>query len=195
MEHRIGIWGDSITWGAVDREGGWADRLKRFFLEKYDDMEVYNLGISGDTSTGVKARFEVECSARETGIVVFAIGINDAMSVGGIQKTNLTTFETNYRWLVEQAQARKSKVVCVGLLRVDESKTVPVRWNSTISYHNEDIEKYDAIIRKVAKEQEVPYVLLEDLFTPEDFFDGLHPNDQGHQALFKRMKDVMESLL
>lgn len=41
----ICIFGDSITWGTSDSEkGGWVERLKVYFGEKYD-IDVYNLGV------------------------------------------------------------------------------------------------------------------------------------------------------
>ncbi len=47
----ICIFGDSITWGACDYEkGGWVERLKIYFLEHTDNIEVYNLGVSDDDS-------------------------------------------------------------------------------------------------------------------------------------------------
>lgn len=46
---RILIFGDSITYGAWDSEGGWADRLKRWAHQHYlangTKLQVINLGI------------------------------------------------------------------------------------------------------------------------------------------------------
>ena len=49
----ICIFGDSITWGAYDPEqGGWATRLRNYFEKQDNDVDVYNLGISGDNING-----------------------------------------------------------------------------------------------------------------------------------------------
>ena len=70
---KIGIWGDSITFGAGDSEkGGWVNRLDEDL-----EVEIHNLGIGGDRSYDLISRFEVECEKMEPDIILFAIGTND----------------------------------------------------------------------------------------------------------------------
>ncbi len=69
---KILIFGDSIAYEAWDREDGWVTRLRKFVDDKIlsapeeDNYyhHIYNLGISGDTSTGVLNRFHAEMNAR-----------------------------------------------------------------------------------------------------------------------------------
>jgi len=59
------IFGDSITWGAYDPEqGGWATRLRNYFEAKNHDVDVYNLGISDDITSGLLNRVEAEVKSR-----------------------------------------------------------------------------------------------------------------------------------
>ncbi len=63
------VFGDSISYGAWDIEGGWVSRLRKFLdkknlSEENFDCKVYNLGISGDNSSGVLNRFEFETRQR-----------------------------------------------------------------------------------------------------------------------------------
>ena len=84
---QILIFGDSITWGAWDEEGGWAQRFKKEIDKKAITANftsyhsVYNLGISGDNTNDLLERFESETQRRldegEEAIILFAIGIND----------------------------------------------------------------------------------------------------------------------
>src|SRR3954471_6815864 len=82
------IFGTSITWGAWDSAGGWAQRLKSFADHNtissnfiYDNP-IYCLGISGETSTDLVERFDLEMNARiakeESVVVIIEIGINDS---------------------------------------------------------------------------------------------------------------------
>lgn len=67
----ICIFGDSITWGASDSEkGGWVERLKIYFGEKYD-INVYNLGISGDATEDLLVRIEKELRSRKSNILEY----------------------------------------------------------------------------------------------------------------------------
>ena len=81
--------GDSITQGYVDLEGGWTQRLRRrldqettvpFGDTTFPAHAVFNLGVSGDTAEGLAARLERELAPRQLGdqtIVVIAIGVNE----------------------------------------------------------------------------------------------------------------------
>ncbi len=74
----ICIFGDSITWGAFDyKNGGWVGRLRNYFEEKDEEIEVYNLGVAGNKTKDLLARFENEVKVRKVDVIVFAIGIND----------------------------------------------------------------------------------------------------------------------
>jgi len=155
------IFGDSITYGAWDKDGGWASRLRKFVDKKnISDPNfyclVYNLGISGDTTTDVLERFEFELKMRlqDELAVVFAIGINDSAFLNETQ-TNyvpLEQFKTNLQSLIVLARKFTSKIIFVGLSPVDEAKTTPVIWDASKSYKNEYIQQYDAAIKHLAQQ-------------------------------------------
>jgi hypothetical protein len=81
--------GDSITQGVVDAEGGWTQRLRRRLDReatfppgevRFPAHAVFNLGVSDDTSEGLLARLERELEPPQLGdqtIVVIAIGANE----------------------------------------------------------------------------------------------------------------------
>ncbi|KKQ27461.1 MAG: Lipolytic protein G-D-S-L family, partial [Candidatus Magasanikbacteria bacterium GW2011_GWC2_37_14] len=101
METRISIFGDSITWGAWDPEnGGWVAQLRRYFEtnENYE-VDVYNLGVSGDTTNDLLIRFNTECLARNRHpqIIIFAIGINDSQYINATDnpRTPIEKFQNN----------------------------------------------------------------------------------------------------
>ena len=83
---KILVFGDSIAYGAWDREGGWVQRLRRFLDEKNSDVLVYNLSIDSDTTEDLLERFEFETKQRIRGdeiILIFAIGVNDSQIFRG----------------------------------------------------------------------------------------------------------------
>ena len=69
------VFGDSTAWGAWDLEqSGWVNRLWLFFArhrDEHEDMEVYNLSISGGTTTDVVRRFKAEAGEREPDVIIF----------------------------------------------------------------------------------------------------------------------------
>ena len=81
------VFGDSVAYGAWDGEGGWVQRLRKSTDAEIPDSEtndlrVYNLSISGDTTGGLLKRFDSETGQRlgeDTFLtIVFAIGLNDS---------------------------------------------------------------------------------------------------------------------
>ena len=195
----ICIFGDSIAWGYNDSEkGGWINRLKCYYQSKNlradEDTDVYNLGVSGNNTNDLLKRFDVELVARlsdDENIVVFAIGINDSQFVISKNDNRVPqdTFRVNLSNLVEKTKQHTNNIVFVGLTRVDESKTIPIPWNTDKNYSNEYIQKYDDIIKDVADKAGAKYISMEDVVGKDDLFDGLHSNTQGHIKIFEIVKE------
>ena len=158
------IFGDSITWGAYDPEqGGWATRLRNYFEAKDNDTDVYNLGVSGDTTADLLNRIEIEVKSREPDLIIFAIGINDAQfihSTNGLH-VSLDEFQQNLAKLLSVAKKFTDKVVFVGLTKVDESKTTPIPWNTDKSYTNENIERLDNAIKKFCEDKKLKFITMD----------------------------------
>jgi lysophospholipase L1-like esterase len=201
---RILIFGDSITYGAWDKEGGWAQRLRKYIDEKiaidpnYYHL-VYNLGISGNTSEDLLKRFELECNARqkEEGdvVIIIAIGENDSQIKNGKAKVEMKQFEKNLESLLKLSKKFTDKVFFVGLCPADESKSDPIPWDTSKSYKNDSIEKYNAAVRKFCEKNNLEFI---DVFSnlikmnyKELLDDGIHPNTEGHQQIFEIIKDYL----
>lgn len=191
------FFGDSITYGSRDREGGWVDRLKRVAMEididpKEERLQILNLGIGSDTSQKLLARIESETKARlssswKTGLVV-AVGINDGRQQGGVEaEVPLPEFTQNYRQILEIAKKHSLGVTTIGLTCLAEDK-IQLR---DIAFFQEEVEKYDQAIQDISDEAKVSYVSLKNVLGPDDFIDdGLHPNTDGHRKIFERLKPV-----
>ncbi len=90
---RILVFGDSITQGFWDTEGGWVGHISRYYIEQtiktqnYNIPTIFNLGVSGDTSNEVLARFENEVKARlwpgEEIVIIISTGVNDCYIKAG----------------------------------------------------------------------------------------------------------------
>jgi len=195
MEKTICIFGDSITWGAFDpKKGGWVSRLKSYFEINEDyNVEVYNQGVSGDDTDSLLARFKTECIARKPQIIIFAIGINDSqyMITKDNPQVSLKKFQNNLIKLINQAKNFSSKIVFIGITKVEESKTMPVFWSSERFYDNNNIFKYNLIIKNLTKKLNLPFMDLFDLLSINDFEDGIHPNSNGHKKIFLKVKDYL----
>lgn len=172
------VFGDSITWGAIDLEkGGWVERLKISLMSKVD---VFNLGIPGDTSQDIVDRLEGELKARfyDENIIVFAIGINDSL-----YPENIGYFEDNLKEMCRIVKKYSKRIFFVGLTKVDESLTIPDGLEDAV-YKNKDIENFDKIIRKISEQEKAKYIELPEV----ELADGLHPSSSGHEKIFKEVR-------
>ncbi len=184
------VFGASTTWGAWDKEkGGWVNRL-RLFLEKNDyDIDVYNMGVSGDNTNDLLERFEVECKARIPTTIMFSLGDNDSAK-GSKVHVPIDQFEENLNKLIKLSKKFTNKIIFVGTKGVDESRTNPVSWDSSVSYKLKNLEEYDKIVQKICIKNSIPYVSIPRLKN-EDFEDGVHPNEKGHEKIFLKVKDFL----
>lgn len=193
MEKRINIFGSSIAWGASDNElGGWINRL-RLYAEKNipEYAEIYNLGISGDDTEGLRKRFLVENEARNPNVIMIEIGVNDSCHD---DKNNLRIpidkYAENLQEIVREAKKFTDKIIFIGSFKADESKTKPVAWGN-FYYENEVVARYDARAKEICAKNNLLFIEMADVLELSDLEDGLHPNAMGHEKMFQRIKDFL----
>lgn len=204
MKTNILVFGDSITYGCADLElGGWVNRLRLDLDARFNyAIKVFNMGISDATTVEILGRFDSECGARhEQGnktIIVFFIGINDAQTIKDASRVPIEGFEGNVRELISRSYQYTKDIVFVGLPRVDETqvkKWLAGRSKLYVMFYNDKIIKYDNIIQKICREQKVSYIKMCDLLQAEDLADGLHPNEKGHEKIFKRVLENLDTMI
>lgn len=209
---RVLVFGASITQGYWDTEGGWVNRLRRHYDElsvkdlhqqdKYPN--IFNLGISADTSEDILARFEVETKARlrpgRRGAIIFANGTNDARTEGDQPWGGTENYQKNMQRLIDMAKQHTDLIMLVGMAPCEEEKTTPVFWRD-ISYTNEHIKAINDAMRSLADEYQLAFVpLFEPMWEQmrrgkQLFADGLHPNNDGHQLIAEIVRPALEELL
>lgn len=191
----ICIFGDSIAWGAYDpKRGGWANCLRNYLEAKNKDINVYNLSISGDTTTDLLNRFEVEVKSREPNIVIFAIGINDAQSVRGANLTRISIdeFNNNLKKLHSTANKFADKIIFIGLTSVDELKMKSI---FSSFYANQNIKYFNTEIKKFCEENNARFISMDGVVNIINLEDGLHPNTKGHKKMFDKIRSEMETII
>jgi lysophospholipase L1-like esterase len=201
------VFGDSIPYGNWDKKGGWPERLKQIFHEKTlaSNFEyfhlLYNLGISGNTTKNILERFEFELKQRfeekTEYTIIFSVGANDCQWLNDKNQFKISEedFKKNLLELMKLSQKYSKNIIFLGLTPVDESKTIPIPWDTTVECWNKNIDKYDNIIKKFCKENNILFIdLLEKwkkLNYKELLEDGLHPNTEGHKIIFETIKEEL----
>ncbi len=203
---KIIAFGDSITYGCWDSEGGWVQRLRRYLEQKYpEDILLYNLGVSGNQTDFLIKRIEQEMHARsqffeeKTDTLLISIGTNDSAIIKPKKSKNwvdIKSFQENIREIIHKIKSKHCSLTFIGPFPVDESKTMPVAWNKEVTYTNEEIEKYSQAIKDICKKEGVLFI---DIFNQAIkinykrlLTDGCHPNSKGHELIFNIVKDFLE---
>lgn len=201
------IFGSSITWGAWDKEGGWAQRLKSFCDNKASETNfdsytaVYCLGVSGDNTNDLLERFDTEVKARideeESTLILIEIGINDSQFVLAENQHGVSPeeYRENLLKLIEKSKQYGTGLIFIGLTPADDSKVDPTPWTPGKSYRLEFVKQYEEILKEVAKEQNISFIEVMSKFMEGDYksllTDGLHPNTQGHQIIYGEVKKYL----
>ena len=175
MEKTYCIFGDSVAQAAYVQVG-WVELLSQYLEEKYqgDFVNVFNLGIGGNTTKDVLERFEAESSARKPTNIIIAVGINDTKFYTS------KDFKVNLEKLIGLAKKVTSEITLVGL--------VLGNWKGDEPFSNKKTTDFNNVIKEVAASKGYKFIPLQEVLKPEDYMDGLHPNNQGHSKMFEVIK-------
>lgn len=183
------IFGDSIVMG-TGAEGGFGWPLifnKQLISSGLIKHELFPLGISGDTVTDVLSRVKSECQARLPRIIILAIGLNDTMTDDDGRPTPIDKFKDDYQKVIAIAKEFTDKIILVGINRIDERA-------SKLGYRT-DPKEYDAVIKKIAQDSQLPFIDIYSMFSTSLLFDGAHPNNEGHRIIASLVVKEVEKLI
>lgn len=178
----IVVLGDSLSaeYG-LPRDTGWVALLRRRLADERIDYSVANASISGDTTSGGRARLPAVIARLKPAIVIVELGANDAL-----RGVPLATTEANLRAIVGEAKQAKAKVVLVGMY-------VPPNYGPAYT------QRFHALFGSLAKElgvKLVPFLLAGIENRPELFQqDQMHPTQQAQPMLLDNVWPVLAPLL
>lgn len=199
---RICFIGDSITAGTGDDMfQGWAGRLCEMAWDDGHDVTGYNLGIRGETSPMIAARWRAECTPRlpedVPAVLVFAFGVNDtAEEPGSGGRVSLEESIATARAILEAAKGWHPTLWIGPAPISEERQPVNPRPGVTYDFRNERIAAINAAYAELATELALPYL---DVYTPlsdepewaEDLGagDGVHPTADGYELMAELIEE------
>ncbi|MDM1378777.1 SGNH/GDSL hydrolase family protein [Myroides marinus] len=200
------FFGDSITFGEYDGVlGGWVDALKRYSYDKFynagkDEVNVFNLGIGGETTEGLLRRVEVEIAARtsvEENLVFFFYGANDLAIKNGGEVVSIDQFNLNLEKAINIAKKITDKVYLISILPIS-SKVEGVLSPAGKVRTSERVLMYNEVVRAVASRCKVELIDLYPLFADREELlskDGIHPNERGYEVISEVIKPYIDKYL
>jgi len=173
-----------------------ASRLGADFPEKR--LKFFNRGISGNKVNDLATRWQTDTLDLKPDVLSILVGVNDASSIVFKREPLISVekYEELYRTVLEQTREKLSDIVFVlcepFILKVGRVKE---NWDA----YSSDIEKRQAVIRKLAREFDAVFVGFQEVFdkackkAPADYWmwDGVHPTVAGHELMAREwMKQV-----
>jgi len=176
------VLGDSLSaeYGLV-RGTGWVPLLQKRLHEEKIDADIVNASISGETTSGGKARLPELLEKHRPAIVVIELGANDAL-----RGLSLVATEANLRAMITEAKKSKAKVLLVGM-------QIPPNYGSDYA------KTFSALYPRLARETKsslVPF-FLEGIARKPDLFqaDRMHPTAEAQPIMLATVWPYLKSLL
>lgn len=174
------VLGDSLSaeYG-LPRGSGWVTLMQNRLRAEKIDASVVNASISGETTSGGKARLPALLQQQRPAIVVLELGGND-----GLRGLSLAATQANLREMVRLTTASGAQVLLVGM-------QVPPNYGLDYS------KRFAAMFHGLGREKGVKLVpfLLAGMENSEDFFqsDRIHPNQQAQPLLLDNVWPQLKS--
>lgn len=175
------VFGDSLSAGyGIARDAAWPALLAHRLNERKFDYNVVNLSISGETSSGGRARFEAALAKHAPSIAIIALGSND-----GLRGLPLNELSDNLGAMIIAARKRNTRVLLVG-------QRLPPNYGAYAT-------RFHALFVDTAKNQNVALVdfLLDGIATQPQLFqaDQLHPIAEAQPRLLDNVWQGLAPML
>ncbi|WP_229458891.1 arylesterase [Massilia glaciei] len=164
------VLGDSLSaeYG-LNRGSGWVALLERKLKTEKIDARVVNASISGETTSGGRARLPALLAQHKPDYVIIELGAND-----GLRGLPVPAAQDNLRAMLAMAQKNNAKPLLLGM-------RMPPNYGRAYT------ERFFGMYGKLAKEYKTPLVpfILEGVAEKPNLFqpDRLHPTAQAHPII------------
>jgi acyl-CoA thioesterase I len=176
------VLGDSLSaeYGLA-RGAGWVSLLEKRLKENKIDANVVNASISGETTSGGKARLPSLLDKYRPNLVILELGGND-----GLRGLPVAATQANIRAMVTASKKAKAKVLLVGM-------QIPP------NYGRDYAENFSRLYTATARETGIPLVpfLLAEIADKPQLFqaDRIHPTAEAHPIMLNNIWPHLKPLL
>jgi acyl-CoA thioesterase-1 len=175
---RILLFGDSIIAGyELMEQDNLTNRLQEYFDDRDSNVKIIDAGVSGDTTSGGRTRFEWTIEKENPDLIFLSLGGNDLLR--GIPPKIV---RQNIDQMLMTAKKKEIPVI------VSQTEA-PARLTGKYS------EKFNAIFTELPEKYEAQtYPFLLNILTDKEKQlqqDGIHPNPEGIRVIVKDLGPVL----
>lgn len=178
---KILIMGDSLSAGyGIDIQQGWVSLLQKKLAEN-TAVEIINASVSGETSSGGKARLPALLNEHKPDIVILELGGND-----GLRGQPLKLLENNLQTMIDASKNSGAEVILAGM-------QIPPNYGPRYST------EFKALYEKLAEKNQsglIPF-LLEGIGGKAELMqrDGIHPTAEAQQIIVENALPEIQKYL
>ena len=176
------VLGDSLSaeYG-IARGSGWVSLLEQKLKSDKIEAAVVNASISGETTSGGRARLPALLAQHKPSVVVIELGAND-----GLRGLPVAAAEDNLRTMVDLAHKNKAKVLLVGM-------RMPPNYGRAYT------ERFFGMYKTLSTQTKSPLVpfMLEGVADKPALFqqDRLHPRAEAHPTILANIWPQFSALI
>lgn len=176
------VLGDSLSaeYGLA-RGAGWVALMEQRLKEQNIDATVVNASVSGETTSGGRARLPALLNKYHPALVVIELGAND-----GLRGLPVTAAEDNLRAMAAAAHQADARVMLVGM------RMPP-------NYGRDYADKFFAMYGTLSKELKAPLVpfMLDGVADKPQLFqaDRLHPTAAAHPTILANIWPTLQKTI
>jgi acyl-CoA thioesterase-1 len=173
--------GDSLTAGyGVPHGSGYPEQLQRKLDSLGYKYRIANMGISGDTTSGGRARMQAALNVVPS-IVILELGAND-----GLRGLPVTETQANLEQMITEFRKTGANVILAGM-------TLPRNYGAAY------VKSFEDVFTGLARKYKIPLIpfFLEGVagnprYTLQDF---LHPNAEGYTLVTDTVLKTLQPVL
>lgn len=179
----IVVFGDSISAAyGLEVNSGWVAKLQhKLDQQKKAGYKVVNASLSGETTSGGKARLVNILQQHQPAVLILELGGND-----GLRGQPPALMQQNLQAMIRQAKQQKAKILLLGM-------KIPPNYGKAYT------RAFEAVYASVASQEQVALVpfFLEGVGGNDKLMqgDGIHPNAQAQDKLLANVWPSLQKLL
>jgi acyl-CoA thioesterase I len=182
QERTLLVFGDSLSAAyGLQTDQGWVAQLQKRLNDQGYGYRVVNASVSGETSSGGRARLQRALDQHRPELVILELGAND-----GLRGLPVKELEGNLRAMVAMIQKTRAKLLLVGIL-------IPPNYGPRYTRSFADM------YQQIATSGSLPFlpfmldgVALESRYMQQD---GLHPNATGQPLVLENVWKQLQPML
>jgi len=180
-ETHILAFGDSLTAGYnLPPSKSFAAQLEQRLLDQGHRVRVTNAGLSGDTTSGGRARLGWSLQDRPD-LVILELGAND-----GLRGLDPTVMRENLEAMIKECRQAEAGIILAGM-------RAPVNWGE--AYRQE----FERVFPELAEKHQLPLYpfFLDGVIGNQAMLldDGLHPNAEGVRRIVDGILPLVQQQL